>query len=534
LPHGQDCTLYEGISIGKILEIEMWYYWRDLFEQIETLKRLIALVCPAEIYLATTKNEQISRLLQEFALTDVPVCCLRPSLVSRLSVWRDAEGVRQRLKAHSLDRFVRLAALYVDKFRHGRNAPTGDTAVDVLALLEQPAPYLADSILPILAFFPRRGILLMDPRHRRRAIQSGSQLIYQTDFLKQPIRQFWRLHKVFEEYGRVCLPQVSQALHYQGKNLAPIVADKLRHLFRWVFPLVALEINGARQLFADRAVRALLLVTDAHHGGRLYTLVADQQGIPSLVVQHGATMGDWGYVPLYATRFAAWGEMSADWMAARGTPRDRLVITGQPRLDSLRHTPRTLTRQTLSERLNLPQDGFWLLWAMDPIPKPENDHILHILIETISVLPWCHLVIRPHPGIQQLGWISERARERERIVLSSTGEPLYDLLYLVDALVIQGSTVGVEAMAMDKPVLVLQHTDSPANTLYVESGATTRASDAAQLAAALREVYACQQAGTTDALAPARHEFVRRYLLSVDGHSAERVAQALAALRADG
>lgn len=530
----KDYTLYQDISIGRILEIELWYYWRDLFEQIEVLKKILDLTKPDEIYLATSKNKRIAQLLKGFWQTAAPVKRIEPSLTFRVETWKDMEIVRHRLKEWNLDRYIRLVALFFNKLKHGRKHTQHDkknSVIDVLALLEQPATYVADSVLPVLKFFPSTGILLLDPRHWQRAAQSDSEIIYQTDFLWWHLHRFWYMQKLFLRRYHVYQAKLPQSLQYKGKQLGVLALDKVQHLFRWVFPLVALEIAGARQLLAERKIKSLLLVTDAHHGNRLYTMVANQQGIPSLVVQHGATMGEWGYVPFYATRFAAWGEISAEWMIARGVPHERLVITGQPRLDTLVNLPLTLTRETLCAQLNLTPDGFWLLWAMDPIPKLENDRILETLLEAVSQLNWCYLIIRPHPGNQQLGWISDRVRKRERVVISSAQEPLYDMLNIVNAIVIQGSTVGIEAMAMDKPVLVLQEGDFPGNALYVQSGAAVKVSLAVELCQELAKIYHCQQAGIPDSYASGRREFIRRYLLKVDGQSAKRVAEAIAAMQ---
>ncbi|MBX3054990.1 MAG: CDP-glycerol glycerophosphotransferase family protein [Anaerolineae bacterium] len=532
----KDYTLYQDISIGKILEIELWYYWRDLFEQIEALKRVLDLTKPDEIYLATSKNKQIAQLLQGFWQTEAHIKCLQPSFASRVKNRRkmDMETVRQHLKEKHIDRYVRLFALIFSKFRYGsRRTPydKNNPVIDVLALLEQPAAYLADSVFPVLEFFPSAGILLLDPRHQQRAVRSNREVIYQTDFLWQHIYCFRQTQKLFLDRYRAYQAYLPQALQYKGKYLGAMAKDKVQHLFKWVFPLVAIEIAGAQQLFIERAINSLLLVTDAHHGGRLYTLVANQLGVPSLVIQHGATMGEWGYVPLYATKFAAWGEMSAKWMVDQGVAHDRLVITGQPRLDALVNTPLTLTREVLCTRLNLKMNEFWLLWAMDPIPKSANDRVLQILLEALEHLSWCHLIIRPHPGIQQLTWISDKVHERERVVVSSVQEPLYNMLNIVDAVIIQGSTVGIEAMAFDKPVLVLQERDSAIDPLYAQSSAVAKVTNATELCQVLADIYHYQQFEGTDPYAFGRQELVHHYLFEVDGQSAKRVAEAMIALR---
>uniref|UniRef100_UPI0004DF6B81 Wzz/FepE/Etk N-terminal domain-containing protein n=1 Tax=Chloroflexus sp. MS-G TaxID=1521187 RepID=UPI0004DF6B81 len=255
-------------------------------------------------------------------------------------------------------------------------------------------------------------------------------------------------------------------------------------------PLVAVEVDGARQLLIERKVKSLLLASDAHHGERLFTLVANQLGIPSLVVQHGATLDDFGYVPLYATRFAAWGEISKQWLIARGVSPERIVITGSPRLDHLADNKKFgLTREDFCSQLSLPPSGLWVLWAMDPITKQENAAILKVLLDVVNRIEWCYLIIRPHPGSPQTAWISRFVNSQKHVVISSPEYPLYEILKAVDAVIIQDSTVGLEAMALDKPVIVLYPKGKPIGELYIQSGAVNVVTCVDELQHTLEHLY---------------------------------------------
>jgi len=364
LVNGKDITEYKDISLGKIIEIEMWYYWRSVLERVEILRQIIDETAPDEIFLATFDNAVLKQIICALTGGDTGVTSVSPPLVQQLAAWRDFDFMRQRLKEQEVDRLVRLLALWWNstklfKFKQKQNI--GE--LDVLALLEQPGTYLADTILPVLSFFPNSAVLLMDPRHQNRARQTGREILYFSDTLIGRFREFLRLRRSFVEKWEKYRHLLSSSIRWNGLNLWPVVSERFQRIFRRKLPLVAIEVDGARQLLIERKVKSLLLASDAHHGERLFTLVANQLGIPSLVVQHGATLGDFGYVPLYATRFAAWGEISKQWLIARGVSPERIVITGSPRLDHLADNKKiwTHTRGFLFAIIATP---FWPLGTM--------------------------------------------------------------------------------------------------------------------------------------------------------------------------
>ena len=528
LVNGKDMTEYKDISLGKVIEIEMWYYLRSILEKVAIFRQIIDEIAPNEIYLATFDNTVLKQIVGVLAGRNIRVVTVSPSIIQRLAAWGDFDFMRQRLKDQEMDRFVRLLALWwkqikLFKFKQNQNI----AELDVLALLEQPGAYLADSVLPVLSFFPNSAVLLMDPRHQSRACQTGREVLYFSDNLVGHVGDFFRLRRSFVEKWEKYRDLLSSSIRWNGLNLWPVVSERFQRIFRQKLPLVAIEVDGARQLLIERKVRSLLLASDAHHGGRLFTLVANQLGIPSLVVQHGATLEDFGYVPLYATRFAAWGEISKQWLIARGVSPERIVITGSPRLDHLADNKKFgLTREDFCSLLLLPPSGFWVLWTMDPIIEQENATILKILLDVIKRIEWCYLVIRPHPGSPKTGWISRFVDSQKRVVVSSPGYPLYEILKAVDAVIIQDSTVGLEAMALDKPVILLY----PSSKLYTQSGAVVEVTNADELQLEIEKLYRDRVLTERDSLAAARYNFVRSYLLNIDGQSTRRVAEAIAAL----
>ncbi|MEX2558900.1 MAG: hypothetical protein WD403_03250, partial [Pirellulales bacterium] len=60
---------------------------------------------------------------------------------------------------------------------------------------------------------------------------------------------------------------------------------------------------------------------------------ARSHGIKSVVVQHGAPCVRFGFAPLHADMFCAWGESSRRQLEAWQVPPERIVVTGASAMD---------------------------------------------------------------------------------------------------------------------------------------------------------------------------------------------------------
>jgi hypothetical protein len=524
LANEKDVTIYNGISLGCILEIEMWYFWRDTLEKIEIFSRLLCSESYEVIYLATFENDRLQKIFSQLVGESTAILTISPSISSRLRLWSDREFVKQRLKDLELDRHVRFLVLTWDKLRHFRRSRHKNT-LDVLALLEQPGSYLADSLLPVLTRFASSGIVLSHPQQSTKIHQTDREVIYILDYmisrLPDLIHSIRVLSKRWDSLEK--LLENSFDHQYNGVVLWPVVKDRIERLVKRKIPLTMVEIEAVTDCLKERQVKVILLVSDAHHGGRLFTLIGNKLGIKSIVLQHGATMGKWGYIPLYATRFAAWGDLSKEWMIQRGVPPEKVIITGAPRLDSIVTKNSMSSREALCLQYSIPVSGFILMWAIDPIPKTENSAIFEKLHDAVSRLPWLYLIVRPHPGIEQLHWVFNMVEGNERVILSSSLEDLHSSINAVDVILIQGSTVGIEAMILDKPVVVFQDSTSSLETFYTQTGAAAKANNSEELCQVLNELYQARISNHADGFSEARKNFVYSYVNAVDGRSTQRV-----------
>ncbi|MFQ5459092.1 MAG: CDP-glycerol glycerophosphotransferase family protein, partial [Myxococcota bacterium] len=282
------------------------------------------------------------------------------------------------------------------------------------------------------------------------------------------------------------------------------------------------------------AARPTVLVTasDACFWGSSATLEASRRGIPSVALQHGMMVGSSAYVPVVSSRFAAWGDASARWLEARGVAPEKLVVTGAPRLDQIvnRSFP---PRGTVAAKLEIDPALRWIVLATNPIAFARNAALLATAREGMRT--WGEravLVAKLHPSEDPGPYRAAAAGDPGIVIVPHGAIALYDLLSHADAVLTYHSSVGVEAMLLDRPVVSLESFGEENPLPYAREGAAAAARTAGELAGVLRREVAPGR--DADARRERRARFVRDNLLAADGKSAERVAELIRGLASGG
>ena len=98
--------------------------------------------------------------------------------------------------------------------------------------------------------------------------------------------------------------------------------------------------------------RVVVILSTSIRGGATLATIARQQGIPSVLLQHG--IPEASYLPLLADLTLLWGPTSLDVLNTLGADPGGLRITGSPRHDHIPHQVRGATSESLRKRLALP------------------------------------------------------------------------------------------------------------------------------------------------------------------------------------
>jgi hypothetical protein len=256
--------------------------------------------------------------------------------------------------------------------------------------------------------------------------------------------------------------------------LAPAVWSWLLPLARQLLPLQASEaIQIGRHLDHVRPL-GVVLDQDGTPFSRAVVAAARQRGVQTTIVQHGAPFIRFGFAPLVADRFCAWGQTSVDQLQSWDVPREQICIVGtamplpkRPQLLS----PCGLRRAQSSRRGQGEGSGkppcFVLLATLAPAdsrPDAVNYHLTSVTFSAIirgalaSVNQWpgAKLLIKLHPRDPRSPVIRAIAAEFDRAAIKIvTRGSLAAVLRDADCVLSCASSAGIEAAAGGWPVIQL-------------------------------------------------------------------------------
>lgn len=340
-------------------------------------------------------------------------------------------------------------------------------------------------------------------------------------------------------------PALAEAFSHRGvrfDDLAlPDLAGTLLLQLPWAVRSYA-EMARALKLARPAVV---CLYAESSGWGRAVVAACRAAEVPTLGIQHGIL-----YPTYYSYRHAAdeadcprpdrtavFGAAARRFLVEEGHYAPAaLVVTGSPKFDELLQAARSWDRPALRARLDVaPEQRLVLVASRFRGIRETHQSIgsaFPALLRAVAALPSVRLLIKPHPAESPADY--ERALRQQkgvRAALLPASADLLQHLFAADALVTVESLSAVEALVLDRPVLIL---NMPTNLReMVEKGVAVGVPAGADPGPALRAVL--EDEATRARLATARHAYLDDVASGVDGRATERLLQLIrdtAALRA--
>jgi predicted glycosyltransferase len=131
-------------------------------------------------------------------------------------------------------------------------------------------------------------------------------------------------------------------------------------------------------------------------------------------------------------------------------------------------------------------------------------------------------VVKLHPGENQKGALYKKDKSFMPTIIGGWGPITFELLYAADIVITHYCTTAIEALMLDKPVIVIDFSGRPISVPYVESGATVGIYKEDALASAIEDILHNGEA--RQRLAVAREKFVSEGNYRHDGQSSQKIA----------
>lgn len=302
---------------------------------------------------------------------------------------------------------------------------------------------------------------------------------------------------------------------YLCKN---ILQDELLNLyFEAIYSIMFIE-----RMINSTSPAIICLMPDGYFLQQIAAAVAKKHNIPTLACSASLETGNArSYMKhLHADKIAAMGEVIKNIYVESGVKPERIAVTGVAHFDRLFDRNKEQDEKVLTEQgIDLSQRT--IVFGTENLSISETVEALTGVIEAVLKTKDIQLVVKVHPaeGIEPYQAVAEQYHDPRIHVVKDID--LYALLSRCELVIVKFSTVALEAMMMDKPVVVINLPGQPTPVPYAEEGAALGVYRYEDIESAILKVLYNEETRTR--LKAGRDKFVRAWAGEPDGKASQRI-----------
>ncbi|PYN01454.1 MAG: hypothetical protein DME07_13875 [Candidatus Rokuibacteriota bacterium] len=540
-----------GVWLPDLLPVAKGILLRlDVLESLAALERVMDDVKPQRIVLLTGAStaERVARAFGEDRGISVKTATwmLMPFVFARLSRWLRSR--QERNVVHHMHRQTRRSGptpagrrrivLSVCQTRHFEVVEPLSVSLRKAGLTTTVlAAYVDDETTPIESAIRAR---------MRRVEAAGVPCAYFMNYVspvdaRRIVRELWPLQRRLRRRLKAD-PEYESLSRHGSVRLAKILRPFAVDAINQSLVISRLYLESARRALDALSPDAVVIASDRRYAERALALVARARSIPTLLFW-GSSLLSRDRINTFdvADRLLLIGDDVRAAMVEQGIEPRRLTVVGDPRSNVARLEDRTVLRERIFTEFELAPDRPLVVLVSKYVSvlfSPEEKAAFYRTVAgAVDRLGQVNVVIKVHPN-ERLPLLRDQVREwgwRDAILIQSYD--IHRLFRAADAAVMVTSMAGVEAMAMECPVVAVQTRgkdfEGDYMPAYVSEAAVARVDmgDADGLAAALAGLVS--EGPTRDALVARGRTFAARYLHPVDGRLTERLVGVVAEVEAE-
>ncbi len=275
---------------------------------------------------------------------------------------------------------------------------------------------------------------------------------------------------------------------------------------------------------------------------RAIVAAAKLKGIPALSVQHGIYSPYFihynyneadispnrgagaPYCPI-ADRFAVYSQQDKDNFTNRGKVKESdVIISGQPRYDILAKADKVFSKERTFAKLNLDPEKKLIVWMTQShaFTPQENERNRNVIYNAVKSLKDVQLVIKLHPEENKKAVQYRKDKTFKPIIVRGWGSFTFELLHASDIVITHYCTTAIEAIILNKPVVIIDFSSELAQVLYIETGAAICVNREDALASAIEKILCNKQ--IRQEIGEAQQRYISESGCFQDGQASQIVA----------
>jgi len=293
---------------------------------------------------------------------------------------------------------------------------------------------------------------------------------------------------------------------------------------------ILINLSISRNILDNFQPKIVFMSCEFDQFNRVLTYVAKKKGIKTMALQHGVISAEHrGYVfndeqarkALPHTTFV-WGPCYRDTLIKQSVyHRDEVLVSGSPRYDFLKNANSIYSRKNFCKKHGIPAGDKILLWTTQShaLPTEENRKNCHAIFKAVSQLEGVRLIIKPHQGEgKEHSELIRKIASKHGVdaIIMPKDSDTYEQIFSCDLLITKHSTTAVEAIILDKPVIVLNLSGKPDPINYVKEGVAKGAYKPNELKNAIKELLT-----EDNELRENRKAYIEKYIANIGNATAE-------------
>jgi hypothetical protein len=333
------------------------------------------------------------------------------------------------------------------------------------------------------------------------------------------------------------------SLRYRGVDLWPLLQQRFSYLFREYAHCVLMHCEATERIMASERPNAVLLEYEEGSYGRAAMVAARKAGVPSVALQHGLHGG--AYIPSYFFRRTAWeqggdisacpiptktavfGEVTRSYLCEDSAyPAEAVAVTGTTIYDDALAFGKQADKAAIRKNLGFAEEK--VVTVLSSIFTEIQDRrwfIEHSLAAAADRDLQCVVKLHPREDAETWQLIADRMGVARPLVRR---DGLWQAIVAADVVVSWYSTTVLDALLLDRPVVVLRVPGKNNPESLAGRGGVMIVDDQRELSEALRLLVMDRQ--KRDTLVARGRQLLVEHIYKCDGRAAGRIGALIAAV----
>ncbi|UCD55380.1 MAG: CDP-glycerol glycerophosphotransferase family protein [Candidatus Omnitrophota bacterium] len=314
-----------------------------------------------------------------------------------------------------------------------------------------------------------------------------------------------------------------------------VVEDKIKTLIYRDFAKFRKNIDILAGAHKRYNIKSIILKNDVKTLAKTMVLSSKRLNIPTLVIQHGILAEPNGHDLILADKVAVWGNRAVRWYKNFGNDSNKMVVTGNHTLNKASHYMDLNENKSFLKQLGIIKKGHVVTFfttsggGTSRLSAFENHDIsfnlIRDMIKAVRSIGNTNLIIKLHPNESIRTFAKLLNRESRTTMVIKDSIDTRKLMAISDLVVIGGggSTLGLEAIMMKKPLIVINLYKRQDLVPYVEKNVAIGAYTRDDIERAIKNgLYDDNVKSKMDS---ARDDFINDFVYKADGKAGERIVK---------